>query len=87
MHKCCSNCYPGSLDTKKVAGKIVVCVNDDPTLSIKIKKLVVEDAKAKGMILISQEENGVPFSSGAFPFSEVGKFKGSQIFMYINSTK
>ncbi|KAL6130195.1 hypothetical protein ACLB2K_068576 [Fragaria x ananassa] len=82
-----SNCYPGSFDPKKVAGKIVVCVADDRTVSRKIKKLVVDDAKAKGLILIDEEEKTVPFDSGVFPFVNVGDAVGSQILNYINSTK
>ncbi|XP_024018080.1 CO(2)-response secreted protease [Morus notabilis] len=81
------NCYPGSLDPKKVAGKIVVCANDDPSVTRRIKKLVVEDAKAKGMILIDEDEKGVPFDSGVFSFVEVGSVAGSQILHYLNSTK
>ncbi|XP_030489278.2 CO(2)-response secreted protease isoform X1 [Cannabis sativa] len=82
-----SNCYPGSLDAKKVVGKIVVCVNDDPTVSRKIRKLVVEDAKAEGMILIDDGEKGVPFDSGIFSFLQVDNDVGSHILKYINSTK
>ncbi|KAL5568397.1 hypothetical protein UlMin_024972 [Ulmus minor] len=81
-----SNCYPGSLDAKKVAGKIVVCVTDDPTVTRRIRKLVVEDAKAKGLILINEVDRGVPFDSGSFPFVEVGEIPGSQILNYINTT-
>ncbi|BBG96702.1 Subtilisin-like serine endopeptidase family protein, partial [Prunus dulcis] len=81
------NCYPGSLDPKKVVGKIVVCVDDDPAVSRKIKKLVVEDAKAKGLILIDEAEKSVPFDSGIFPYTEVGNIAGFQILQYINSTK
>ncbi|XP_050386974.1 CO(2)-response secreted protease-like [Argentina anserina] len=81
------NCYPGSFDPKKIAGKIVVCVADDPTVSRRIKKLVVDDAKAKGLILIDEDEKSVPFDSGVFPFTEVGDIEGFQILNYINSTK
>lgn len=84
---CRRNCYPGSLDPKKVAGKIVVCANDDPTITRRIKKLVVEDAKAKGMILIDEDDKGMPFDSGVFSFVEVGSVAGSQILNYLNSTK
>ncbi|XP_072959752.1 CO(2)-response secreted protease-like [Typha angustifolia] len=82
-----SNCYPGSLDTGKTAGKIVVCVDNDPTVSRKVKKLVAEGAQAKGLILIDDAEKGVPFDSGSFPFSEIGNDAGVQILNYINSTK
>ncbi|KAJ4830132.1 hypothetical protein Tsubulata_006751 [Turnera subulata] len=81
------NCYPGSLDRKKVADKIVVCMDDDLSIPRKIKKLVVEDAKAKGLILINEDEKGVPFDSGVFPFAEVGSIAGHQILQYINTTK
>lgn len=84
----CRTCRPGSLDPMKVAGKIIVCVDDDPTVPRKIKKLVAEDADAKGLILIDEDyEKHVPFDSGIFPFSEVGSVAGFQIIHYINSTK
>lgn len=82
----CRNCYPGSLDPKKAAGKIVVCVDDDPVVSRRIKKLVVQDMNAKGLIFITEVERG-PFDSGIFPFAEVVGVEGLQILKYINSTK
>ncbi|XP_059434012.1 CO(2)-response secreted protease-like isoform X2 [Corylus avellana] len=81
------NCYPGSLDQKKAAGKIVVCVDNDLSISRRIKKLVVEDVNAKGLIFISETETGVPFDSGIFPFAQVGSVEGLQILNYINSTR
>ncbi|GAB2218880.1 hypothetical protein Drorol1_Dr00002112 [Drosera rotundifolia] len=82
-----SSCYPGSLNPKKVAGKIVVCVDNYASMSIRIKKLVVEDAGARGIICISHAEKGEPFDSGAFPCAKVGDNAGIQILNYINSTK
>ncbi|KAF9601043.1 hypothetical protein IFM89_015028 [Coptis chinensis] len=82
-----SNCIPGSLDTEKTTGKIVVCVDTNPMVSRRIKKLVAEVAKAKGVIMINEDEKGIPFDSGVFPFSEVGNVDGYQILKYINSTK
>lgn len=91
MHLSCSslarNCYPGSLDREKVAGKIVVCIDGDFRIPRQIKKLVVEDARAKGLIVINEYEKGVPFDSGVFPFVEVGNIEGAQLLHYINSTK
>ncbi|GAB4855228.1 hypothetical protein Ancab_023853 [Ancistrocladus abbreviatus] len=81
-----SNCYPGSLNPKKVAGKIIVCVNNYPSISRRIKKLVVEDAGARGLIYISEAEIGNPFDSGDLPFVQVGEGAGLQILEYINST-
>lgn len=83
----CRNCYPGSLDYNKVAGKIVVCVADDPTISRRIKKLVLQDARALGMILIDEDKKDVPFDAGVFPYTELGDLEGHQILTYINSTK
>ncbi|KAH1148437.1 hypothetical protein GYH30_043177 [Glycine max] len=81
------NCFPGSLDFNKTAGSIVVCVNDDPTVSRQIKKLVVQDARAIGIILINEDNKDAPFDAGAFPFTQVGNLEGHQILQYINSTK
>ncbi|PSS23915.1 CO(2)-response secreted protease [Actinidia chinensis var. chinensis] len=81
------NCFPGSLNSRKVEGKIIVCTSTDPSIPRAIKKLVVEDDKAKGLVLIDEAEKDLPFDSGIFPFSEVGNIVGSQILNYINSTK
>ncbi|KAG9444244.1 hypothetical protein H6P81_015584 [Aristolochia fimbriata] len=82
-----SNCYPGSLDPKKTAGRIIVCINNDPTVSRRTKKLVAETSGARGMILIDDVEKGVAFDSGSFPFSEVGDAFGGQILKYIATDK
>ncbi|RRT33063.1 hypothetical protein B296_00050178 [Ensete ventricosum] len=81
-----SNCYPGSLDADKAAGKIIVCVDTDPTVTRRTKKTAAEGAGAKGLILADEAERGVPFNSGSFPFSEVANDVGAQILKYINST-
>jgi hypothetical protein len=82
-----SNCYPGSLDAQKVAGKIVVCVATDPMVSRRVKKLVAEATGARGLVLIDDTEKDVPFVSRVFAFSQVGVDAGAQILEYINSTK
>ncbi|MQL83675.1 hypothetical protein Taro_016155 [Colocasia esculenta] len=82
-----SNCYPGSLDTEKTARKIVVCVDSDPTVSRRVKKLVAESTGARGLILVDEVEKGVAFDSGSFPFSEVSNRAGHEILGYINSTR
>ncbi|CAN4111372.1 unnamed protein product [Withania somnifera] len=81
------NCMPGSLDAKRAAGKTIVCMNDGWSISREIKKLVVQDAKAKGMILIDEQEKSSPFDSGNFPFAEFGKLDGAKILQYINSSR
>lgn len=82
-----SNCYPGSLDAQKVAGKIVVCVSSDPMVSRRVKKLVAEGSGARGLVLIDDAEKDVPFVAGGFAMSQVGTDAGAQILEYINSTK
>lgn len=47
----------------------------------------MEDAKAEGLILIDEEEKGVPIDSETFPFTQVGNVAGFQILKYMNSTK
>ncbi|KAI4339120.1 hypothetical protein MLD38_024092 [Melastoma candidum] len=81
------NCYPGSLDPKKVSGKIVVCINSDPTLTRRVKKLVVEGVGAKGMVLVDGTLMGNPFDAGLFPFTQVDDSAGSEILKYIGTTK
>lgn len=82
-----SNCYPGSLDAKKTAGKIILCVDSDPSVPRRVKRLVAEDAGAKGLILIDEDEKGIPFDSGSFAFSELGNKAGAQILEYMKSAK
>lgn len=83
----CSNCYPGSMDTRKTTGKIIICVDSDPSVTRRVKKLVAEDAGANGLILIDEAEKGIPFDSGSFAFSEIGNRAGVQILEYMKSTK
>ncbi|KAL5220226.1 hypothetical protein ABZP36_024939 [Zizania latifolia] len=82
-----SNCYPGSLDPQKAAGKIVVCVGTDPMVSRRVKKLVAEGAGARGLVIIDDAEKAIPFVAGGFPLSQVGTDAGAQILEYMNSMK
>jgi hypothetical protein len=52
-----------------------------------LKKLIVQDAGAMGMILIEKENIDVSFDAGLFPFTEVGNLEGYQILKYLKSTK
>lgn len=65
----------------------MVCVNSDPTLTRKIRKLVVEGVGAKGMVFIDETLKGYPFDTGVFPFTQVDNTAGSKILNYISSTK
>ncbi|CAD6219754.1 unnamed protein product [Miscanthus lutarioriparius] len=44
-----SNCYPGSLDARKVAGKIVVCIGTDRSVPRRVKPIAAEQAGARGL--------------------------------------
>ncbi|KAL6560998.1 hypothetical protein OROHE_006175 [Orobanche hederae] len=79
--------YTRILDSRKVAGKIVVCMNDERDVSRTIKRLIVEDAKGKWIIIIDRQGDITPFDLGTYPFAQVGQTLGSQILHSINSTK
>ncbi|KAF8049851.1 hypothetical protein N665_2109s0002 [Sinapis alba] len=81
-------CLPGSLDPKKVSGKVVVCVMPRDAVTTKqIIKVVVEDAGARGLILVNQKEKIRASDFGRFPFSEVDMTDGYKILKYILHTK
>ncbi|XP_020162934.3 CO(2)-response secreted protease [Aegilops tauschii subsp. strangulata] len=82
-----SNCYPGSLRKRKVAGKILVCIGTDSRITRRIKMLVAEDSGARGLVLIDHKAMEAPIDTASFPFSQVGTDAGAQILRYINSTK
>ncbi|KAL6658536.1 hypothetical protein ACP70R_004122 [Stipagrostis hirtigluma subsp. patula] len=82
-----SNCSPGSLNPRKVAGKVVVCVGTDPEVSRRVKKTVAEQAGARGVVLIDDAQKDTPLGSGDFPFSQVGTNAGGHILGYINCTR
>ncbi|KAF7092884.1 LOW QUALITY PROTEIN: hypothetical protein CFC21_095335 [Triticum aestivum] len=82
-----SNCYPGSLRKRKVAGKILVCIGTDSRITRRIKKLVAEDSGARGLVLIDDKAMEAPIDTASFPFSQVGAVAGAHILQYINSTK
>lgn len=82
----CSNCYPGSLDAHKVAGKIVVCIGTDKSVKRLLKAIVAERAGARGLVLIDDNDGDMPLLAGKFPFSQVSADDGAQILHYINTT-
>ncbi|CAG7907299.1 unnamed protein product [Brassica rapa] len=81
-------CLPGSLDPKKVSGKVIVCVMPRDAVTTKqIIKVVVEDAGARGLILVNQKEKIRASDFGHFPFSEVDMTDGYKILKYMLHTK
>ncbi|CAH2060875.1 unnamed protein product [Thlaspi arvense] len=82
------NCLPGSLDPKKVTGKVVVCVRSSTSgITKKILRAILEDAGSKGLILINKKEQIIASDSGPFSHSEVDMTDGYKILKYILHTK
>uniref|UniRef100_A0A9I9D7S6 Subtilisin-like protease SBT5.3 n=1 Tax=Cucumis melo TaxID=3656 RepID=A0A9I9D7S6_CUCME len=80
-------CDEGSLDPKKLAGKIVVCLRGG--LSRVSKGYVAAKAGAVGMIVENDEDSGnaIITDSHVLPASHVTYDDSISIFQYINSTK
>ncbi|XP_062092047.1 CO(2)-response secreted protease-like [Humulus lupulus] len=77
------NCYKGSLDVKKVTGKLVVCVDGGDAERLDAIPL----KEAKGIIMIMEDEKISPFPTSTYPWVQVGKIAESDILMnYIRST-
>ncbi|KAL6564997.1 hypothetical protein OROMI_016447 [Orobanche minor] len=77
----------GSLDSRKVTGKIIVCMNDETDVSRTIKRLVVEDAKGKWIIIIDRQGDITPFDSGTYPFAQVGQTVGTLLQQFLKQKK
>ncbi|XP_062105157.1 CO(2)-response secreted protease-like [Humulus lupulus] len=77
------NCYKGSLDIKKVTGKLVVCVDGGDVERLDVIPL----KQSKGLIMIMEDEKISPFPTNTFPWVQVGKVAESDILInYIRST-
>ncbi|XP_038904154.1 subtilisin-like protease SBT5.4 [Benincasa hispida] len=80
-------CEEGSLDPKKVKGKIVVCLRG---INARVDKgFVAAEAGAVGMILANDKENGDELLADAhlLPASHITYSDGQLVYQYINSTK
>lgn len=83
----CRNCVPGSLDSKKASGKIIVCVTSNHTIWTEGRAYAAESVKAKGLILVGENFEGYLYQAGSFPVTQVEKHAGNMIFNYIKSSK
>ncbi|GFP80263.1 co(2)-response secreted protease [Phtheirospermum japonicum] len=84
-----SNCIPGSLDDRKVQGKIVLCQNKDVLYGATKKFEVLKEQGAIGLILITNYERQVEYTYGTPPTSPIAivdEGDGALIQFYINST-
>ncbi|XP_023553316.1 subtilisin-like protease SBT5.4 [Cucurbita pepo subsp. pepo] len=81
-------CVEGSLDPRKVKGKIIVCVRGGDSARVD-KGYVAAQAGAVGMILANNEEDGNELIADAhlLPVSHISYIDGETVYEYINSTK
>nr|TKS18272.1 hypothetical protein D5086_0000005210 [Populus alba] len=80
-------CKPGTLDSEKVKGKILVCLRGvNPRVE---KGHVALLAGAVGMILANDEEsgNGILADAHVLPAAHIISTDGQAVFSYLNSTK
>ncbi|WRX28528.1 Peptidase S8/S53 domain - like 10 [Theobroma cacao] len=80
-------CQPGTLDPKKVKGKIIVCVRGVNARTDKSQQALL--AGAVGMILANDEKsgNGIMADPHLLPATHISFTDGETVFAYINSTK
>lgn len=82
-----SSCLNGSLDARKVRGKVVVCRHPQDVEESKLaKSKVVQAAGGIGMVLIDELDRGMGVSF-VIPAAIVGNGEGQTILSYINSTR
>lgn len=80
-------CKAGTLDPKKVKGKILVCLRGDNARVDKGEQALL--AGAVGMVLANNEANGdeVIADPHVLPASHINFTGGYTIYKYINTTK
>ncbi|KAG5549899.1 hypothetical protein RHGRI_015015 [Rhododendron griersonianum] len=80
-------CKEGTLDPKKVKGKILVCLNGD--IARVEKGMIAALAGAVGMILCNDESDGNEIIADPhyLPASHINYTDGLVVYAYINSTK
>ncbi|WOK98805.1 hypothetical protein Cni_G07517 [Canna indica] len=82
-----SHCDVGTLDSKKIQGKIVLCkhLKNDTSETSKLEEL--KGSEAVGAILIDDLEKDVANTYISFPATKISSQEAAEILSYINSTK
>ncbi|KAJ6411973.1 hypothetical protein OIU84_005108 [Salix udensis] len=80
------NCYPDSMDGKKIKGKIVICDNDEDINSY-YKMDEVRTLGAIGAVLVDDKKRGDASEFDEFPMTSISSRDAVEIFAYLNSTK
>lgn len=84
--KCSLLCKPGTLDPRKVKGKILVCMRGENARVDKGQQAL--QAGAVGMILANNELSGneIIADPHVLPASHINYTDGIAVFTYVNST-
>ncbi|CAA0822427.1 CO(2)-response secreted protease [Striga hermonthica] len=82
-----SHCFPGSLDYRKVNGKILLCENDDYDYEPTEKFESITKQGGVGMIVSDDFYFRLPTAYGTYPIAAVSKEDGARIRKYINSNR
>ncbi|KAL3514796.1 hypothetical protein ACH5RR_027513 [Cinchona calisaya] len=83
-----SNCFPNSLDKRKVEGNILLCEgNYDDEYSAKNRLDYVKSLGGIGVILIYSDQKPLPVVTGSSPMSIITYQDGHEIQSYINLTR
>lgn len=87
LNKCSILCKPGTLNPKKVKGKILVCLRGENPRVDKGQQAAL--AGAVGFILANDMQSGNELiaDTHVLPASHVNFSDGAAVFNYINSTK
>ncbi|XP_057517967.1 CO(2)-response secreted protease-like [Amaranthus tricolor] len=81
-------CLASSMDPEKIKGNIVICWDEDETISSLIKKTnIIKDNDGVGIIIISDSYRLVAFNTLNFPTAVVSSKDAIDIILYIKSTK
>ncbi|KAI3912560.1 hypothetical protein MKW92_018821 [Papaver armeniacum] len=83
------NCAPGSLDSDKVSGKIILCIEDKGFQNITrgSKMGTAYISAANGIILVDKATHNSVMMDSDLTFSQVDKNGAAQILGYMKSTK
>ncbi|RLM87211.1 CO(2)-response secreted protease-like [Panicum miliaceum] len=82
-----SHCEPGTLDSGKVQGKIVLCSHSQGDTSKQVKADELKSAGAVGCIFVNDAEVAVATTYLDFPATEVTSASAAAIRKYIASTR
>lgn len=83
----CSHCDLGTLDSKKIQGKILLCNHSTNDTSEIAKMQELKSLGAAGAILIDDIERAVASTFDSFPATMISSQAADEIHSYMNSTK